>query len=97
MTACTWYEKRSWYERHDEDLERESEFTGLKGWLLRYLGSAWALVIASQLVKALALAQPAAADPLWMISEALFIAAPAAFPAYSLISGSTSSSMEPAR
>lgn len=66
----------------DMRLERDSEFTGLKGELLRYAGCAYALVIASQFIEALAMKAGAAAGALDMLSAAVFIFAFAAYPLY---------------
>lgn len=75
--------------------ERESEFTGLKGFVLRYVGSAWALLIASRLVEALAEGRPGAAGVLGALSTALGCLAFLAYPVYEL--ASEISSNDPAR
>ena len=61
--------------------ERESEFTGLKGTLLKYTGCTYALVIASQFIEALALSVGDATGALFAASRVVFVAAFVAYPA----------------
>lgn len=62
--------------------ERESEFTGLKGKLLRYGGSVYALVIASQFIEALAQRGGIASGLLHGCSAVVFVFAFVAYPLY---------------
>lgn len=61
--------------------ERESEFTGLKGALLKYTGCTYALVIASQFIEALALSVGDATGALFVASRVVFAVAFVAYPA----------------
>lgn len=69
----------------DKLQERESEFTGLKGELLRYTGCAYALVIASQFIEALAMRGGAASGVLYRCSAAVFVFAFVAYPLYAKV------------
>lgn len=65
----------------DDAVERESEFTGVKGQLLRYLGSWYVLVIAGLFLAALAMgALSSAAFVLRPLSVVLIVAGVVAFP-----------------
>ena len=61
--------------------ERESEFTGLKGTLLKYTGCTYALVIAGQFIEALALSVGDATGALFVASRVVFAVAFVAYPA----------------
>ena len=61
--------------------ERESEFAGLKGALLKYTGCTYALVIASQFIEALALSVGDATGALFVASRVVFAVAFVAYPA----------------
>ena len=65
---------------HGCAFERESEFTGLKGTLLRYAGCTYTLVIASQLIEALALSFGDATGFLYAASRVVFAVAFVAYP-----------------
>ena len=65
---------------HGCAFERESEFTGLKGTLLRYAGCTYALVIASQLIEALALSRGDATGVLYAASRVILAASFVAYP-----------------
>ena len=60
--------------------ERESEFTGLKGQVLRYVGTAYALVIVSQFIEALAVKGGDAAGFMYAMSAVVFVFAFVAYP-----------------
>ncbi|HIU05385.1 MAG TPA: hypothetical protein IAD14_07985 [Candidatus Coprousia avicola] len=55
--------------------ERESEFTGLKGAILRYAGNAYTLVLVGLFFLAFAEAYPAAAVPLRIAAGISFVLA----------------------
>lgn len=60
---------------------RESEFTGLKGLILRYTGATYALILLSLFIKALTFGIGAAvAGPLNVLSAIVMIAAFITFP-----------------
>ena len=65
--------------------EVESEFTGLKGMLLRYAGCTYALVLVSQFAEALAAASWCPAVLTGALSDASAILFPLAFVAYPLL------------
>ena len=62
--------------------ERESEFTGRKGHVLKYVGCAYACIVASQFVEALGQKFTAAAGPLDLAAAAIFAFAFVAYPLY---------------
>ena len=70
--------------------ERESEFTGTKGFILKYAGTAYALILLSQFCQALAALPVVPDEPLNVASYACFALAFVAYPAFSLCSRSSS-------
>ena len=67
------------FAQRNDMLERESEFTGLKGTVLRYTGSVYALVLLSLFLKALTI-NPALPDDI--LNAGALISLIAAFVAY---------------
>ena len=67
---------------HEVIGDRESEFTGKKGELLRYGGVTFALLVAVQLVKALLSVMGCASDTLDLVFVAISLAMFAVYPLY---------------
>lgn len=67
---------------HEAIGERESEFTGLKGTLLRYAGCTYGLVIASQLIEALSFRAGDMANVFAGVSTAVFAFSFVAYPVF---------------
>ena len=67
--------------------EVESEFTGIKGALLRYAGCTYVLVLASQFLDALAHARVCPASAADVLMDASAVLFPVAFIAYPLFLG----------
>ena len=70
---------RNYYKQ--EQFEHESEFTGLKGKVLKYVGSTYAMIILSQFLKAFAMNGGAASSFLYGLSIFTFIFAFVSYPA----------------